>query len=130
MTIWSSKAGGLARSTCVSEHCAREHMGLAAIVCSPARPVQRCRLYTVAYDGCTPLRNPLWSKVTGTIGNVEYLNGKPVSTLDSWAACNVQHTFAIPGLGLSVPVASPTTLKENNNLCATAPCTSGPHAVV
>ncbi len=29
----------------------------------------------LAYDGCTPLRNPLWSKVTGTIGNVEYLNG-------------------------------------------------------
>ena len=24
----------------------------------------------LGYDGCTPLRNPYWSKVTGTIGNV------------------------------------------------------------
>ena len=84
----------------------------------------------LAYDGCTPPRNQLWSKVVGTIGGVEYINGKPVSTLNGWSFCSVQHTFAIPGLGLSLPVASPMTEKENNNLCATAPCTSGPHAVV
>ncbi len=84
----------------------------------------------LAYDGCTPPRNQLWSKVVGTIGGVEYVNGKPVSTLNGWSFCSVQHTFAIPGLGLSLPVASPMTEKENNNLCATAPCTSGPHAVV
>jgi hypothetical protein len=82
------------------------------------------------YDGCTPLRNPVWGKVTGTIGNVEYVNGAAVSQLNSWSGCNVEHTFAIPGLGLSVPIASPTTLKANNNLCPTSPCTSGPHQVV
>jgi hypothetical protein len=82
------------------------------------------------YDGCTPLRNPYWGKVTGTIGDVEYVDGKPVSQLDSWAGCNVQHTFAIPGLGLNVPIASPTTLNQNNNLCPNAPCTSGPKKVV
>jgi hypothetical protein len=49
----------------------------------------------------------------------------------------VQHTFAIPGLGINVPVASPTTLDENNNLCGTSPCVANtsdqalaPHTVV
>ena len=85
----------------------------------------------LGYDGCTPLRNPVWGKVAGTTGgveNVSYFNGKtysptqPVQTFDSWANCSVQHTFAIPGLGINVPVASPTTEDENNALCATAPC--------
>ena len=79
----------------------------------------------LGYDGCTPLRNPLWGKVAGTVGNVEnvqFYNGKTLSTaenlttFDSWANCSVQHTFAIPSLGLNVPVASPTTVSENNNL--------------
>jgi hypothetical protein len=83
-----------------------------------------------AYDGCTPLRNPYFGHVTGTIGDVEYVNGKAVSDLDSWSGCTVQHTFAIPGLGLNVPVASPTTVDENNNLCSSSPCSSGPHEVV
>jgi hypothetical protein len=82
------------------------------------------------YDGCTPLRNPVWGKVTGTIGGVEYVNGKPVSQLNSWSGCNVQHTFTMAGLGINVPIASPTTLSQNNNLCGTSPCTSGPHQVV
>src|SRR6185437_900412 len=76
----------------------------------------------LGYDGCTPLRNPVWGRV---------------SVVDSWADCSVQHTFAIPGLGINVPVASPPTVDENNNLCATGPCvgndiTTGnaPHSVV
>ena len=99
----------------------------------------------LGYDGCTPLRNPLWGRVTGTDGNVEnvsFFNGKTysapqnISTFDSWANCSVQHTFAIPGLGLNVPIASVTTLNENNNLCGTSPCTAAnqdqnaPHTVV
>ena len=100
----------------------------------------------LGYDGCTPLRNPVWGKVTGTIGNVEnvsFFNGKtatpsqPFSVFNTWADCSVQHTFAIPGLGLNVPVASPTTLAENNNLCGTSPCVANssdeakaPHTVV
>jgi len=100
----------------------------------------------LGYDGCTPLRNPVWGRVTGTIGGAEdvsYFNGKtysptqPLQTFDSWANCSVQHTFAIPGLGINVPVASPTTVDENNALCGTAPCTAddaadgkAPHAVV
>ena len=49
------------------------------------------------FDGCTPLRNPYWGKVTGTIGNVVYVNGKPYSFINSWSGCNVGHTFSIPG---------------------------------
>ncbi len=84
----------------------------------------------LGYDGCTPLRNPFWGKITGTAGNVENVNGTPVSVLNSWGQCSVAHTFSIPSIGLNVPVASPPTLKENNNLCGTSPCTSGPHTTV
>jgi hypothetical protein len=99
----------------------------------------------LGYDGCTPLRNPLWGQVAGTVGgveNVQFFDGKALSaarslsTFDSWANCSVQHTFAIPGLGINVPVASPTTLKENNNLCGNSPCNldetdaNSPHTVV
>jgi hypothetical protein len=106
----------------------------------------RVNMTILGYDGCTPLRNPVWGKVTGTIGNVEnvsYSNGKaaspaqPVSVLNSWADCSVQHTFAIPNIGLNVPIASPKTLAENNALCGTSPCVANtsdqakaPHTVV
>jgi hypothetical protein len=90
----------------------------------------RVNVTILGYDGCTPLRNPFWGKVTGTIGGVEDVNGSPVSVLNSWASCSVGHTFSIPGIGLNVPVASPTTLSANNNLCGTSPCVSGPHTTV
>jgi hypothetical protein len=106
----------------------------------------RVNMTIYGYDGCTPLRNPVWGKVTGTAGNVEvvrYYNGKAysapqaISLLNSWADCSVQHTFAIPGLGLNVPVASPNTVAENNALCGTSPCVANtadqalaPHTVV
>jgi len=79
------------------------------------------------YDGCTPLRNQFWGKVTGTIGQVARVDGKPVSQLNSWAGCNVAHTFSIPGINLNVPMASPPLTA---NLCSTSPCTSGPHKTV
>jgi hypothetical protein len=97
----------------------------------------------LGYDGCTPLRNPVWGKVSGVANdaeNLSYFNGKSMSaarevtTFDSWADCSVQHTFAIPSLGINVPVASPNTVDENNNLCATGPCVADqantPHTVV
>ena len=99
----------------------------------------------LGYDGCTPLRNPLWGQVSGTAGNVEnvqYFNGKTLSaaqnlsTFDTWANCSVQHTFAIPSLGVNVPIASVTTFNENSNLCGTSPCNvdaadeNAPHTVV
>ena len=90
------------------------------------------------YDGCTPLRNNYWSQVQGTIGgtvNVQQFNkGKPlgparnVSVINSWSHCAVGHTFAIPSLGLFVPVGSPNASAE---LCGSSPCTpsSGPYTL-
>lgn len=76
------------------------------------------------YDGCTPLRNPYWGYVTGTVGGVAYEDGKPFTVLNSWSGCNVGHTFSIPGINLNVPMGSPSLTA---NLCGTSPCTSGPH---
>jgi hypothetical protein len=85
------------------------------------------------YDGCTPLRNPYWGRVSGTIGNVAYENGKPITQLNSWAGCNVAHTFSIPGIGLNVPMGSPTLAQAlKPGLCGTSPCvpSAGPHQVM
>ena len=92
----------------------------------------RVNMMIYQYDGCTPLRNPVWGQVTGTIGGVEYVNGTPTSVLNSWSECSVAHTFTMPALDINVPLASPMTLKENQNLCSTSPCSpsDGPHNVV
>jgi hypothetical protein len=87
------------------------------------------------YDGCTPLRNNYFSEIQGTIGNTvtlsqfdqhgkEYLTNKTTSNIDSWSDCNVGHTFAIPALGVYVPVASPNAQLSANNLCSESPCTT------
>jgi heme/copper-type cytochrome/quinol oxidase subunit 2 len=86
------------------------------------------------YDGCTPLRNNYFSGIQGVTGNavtVQQFNdkNKPLgapqakSVINSWADCNVGHTFAIPALGIYVPVASPNANNSVNNLCVTSPCT-------
>ena len=104
----------------------------------------RINVTILGYDGCTPLRNPVWGRVTGTVGNVEavqFFDGKrlsapqAISVFNTWADCSVQHTFAIPGLGLNVPIASVTTFNENSNLCGNSPCVApadaaSPHTVV
>jgi hypothetical protein len=93
----------------------------------------RVNMTIYGYDGCTPLRNPYWGHVTGTIGNVAYENGKPFTNLDSWAGCNVAHTFSIPGIDLTVPMGSPTLAQvAKPGLCGTSPCqpSSGPHEVM
>lgn len=70
------------------------------------------------FDGSTPLRNNYLGKVTGTIGNVEYVNHKPVSLLDSWGQTSVAHTFAIPSLNVTVPLYA----AQPANLCPNSPC--------
>jgi hypothetical protein len=87
----------------------------------------RINMTILGYDGCTPLRNPLWGKVTGTIGNVEYIDGQRTSVLDSYSACDVGHTFSIPGIGLNVPMDTPSVTAS---LCDDSPCTSGPKKVM
>ena len=87
------------------------------------------------YDGCTPLRNNYFSQVQGTIGGTvtvsqfdqhgkEYVSNHTTSVINSWSDCNVGHTFAIPGMGIYVPVASPNAQLSANNLCSSSPCTT------
>jgi hypothetical protein len=86
------------------------------------------------YDGCTPLRNNFYSQVQGTIGGTvtvsqfdqhgkEYVSNDTTSLINAWSDCNVGHTFAIPALGVYVPVASPNANLSANNLCSSSPCT-------
>ena len=53
----------------------------------------------LGYDGCTPLRNQLWGKVTGTIGDVEHVDGKPVTVLNSWASAPCSTLSQFQGSG-------------------------------
>ena len=87
------------------------------------------------FDGCTPLRNNFWSQVQGTIGGTvtvsqfdqkgkEYVTNDTTSVINAWSNCNVGHTFAIPSLGVFVPVASPNAQLSANNLCSSSPCTT------
>lgn len=70
------------------------------------------------YDTQTGLRNPFQSMVRGTVGGVEYVNGRQVTYMDPALAA---HTFAIPELGLSVPLEGisqstyPGTVSNPNN---------------
>ena len=99
----------------------------------PANTTVNMTIY--GYDGCTPLRNNLYSQVEGTIGDTVNVtqfdqHGKQLgaatnqSVINSWSDCNVGHTFAIPSLGLYVPVASPNAQLSANNLCGSSPCTT------
>jgi hypothetical protein len=69
------------------------------------------------YDTATGLRNPYWGGPRGLVGEM-LLDGKPTPTLDPGLA---SHTFAIPDLGVSVPLAG---IPDNaKNPCGVAPCT-------
>jgi len=99
----------------------------------PANTKVNVTLY--GYDGCTPLRNNYFSQVQGTIGGTvtvsqfdqhgkEYVPNHTTSVINGWSDCNVGHTFAIPGMNLFVPVASPNAALSANNLCSSSPCTT------
>jgi hypothetical protein len=69
------------------------------------------------YDTQTGLRNPFISQATGTVGGVFTLNGKLTRNVDPATA---SHIFAVPEIGLSVPLPGPSS--NAKNLCANAPC--------
>jgi hypothetical protein len=56
----------------------------------------------IQQDSATGLRNPYLSLVRGTINNEMSVDGKAVKALDP---TNPAHTFTIPDLGVSVPLA-------------------------
>lgn len=69
------------------------------------------------YDSASGLRNPFISQATGTVGGTFTLNGKTMQSINPNLA---SHVFAIPQLGVSVPLAG---IADNaKNACANAPC--------
>ncbi len=69
------------------------------------------------YDGQSGLRNPFIGQATGTTGGNFVLDGRPTQAIEPDAA---SHVFAIPQLGLSVPVAG--IADDAKNPCDNAPC--------
>jgi hypothetical protein len=77
------------------------------------------------YDGASGLRNPFFGLARGIIGPMQ-VDGKPLGVLDPSLA---SHTFAIPDLGLTVPLKG--VPDEAENQCSVAPCaTSFAHETI
>jgi hypothetical protein len=69
------------------------------------------------YDTQTGLRNPFISQATGTVGGIIDVNGVPTRAINPNFA---SHVFAVPNIGLTVPLPGPPATAKN--LCANAPC--------
>lgn len=69
------------------------------------------------YDSPTGLRNPFLSQVQGTVGGTETVDGK---TMNGVPPEEASHTFAVPELGVFVPL--PGVSEEAKNPCEEAPC--------
>jgi hypothetical protein len=80
----------------------------------PANTLVHFTIYQ--YDTATGLRNPYFAQPAGTIGSVLF-DGKPAAVVNPAAPA---HTFAIPQIGLSIPL--PGANANAKNLCANAPC--------
>jgi hypothetical protein len=83
----------------------------------PANSLVRVTIHQ--YDSATGLRNPFFARPQGTVGNVIQIDGKTVDVIDPDLT---SHTFAIPQLGVFVPL--PGVADNAKNQCAAAPCTS------
>lgn len=89
----------------------------------PANTLLHVTIYQ--YDTPTGLRNSFFSQPAGTVGP-ELVNGRATTVLNPSAPA---HTFAIPQIGLSVPL--PGANPNAKNLCANAPCSlSDAHVTV
>jgi hypothetical protein len=78
------------------------------------------------YDTQTGLRNPFISQVTGTTGGTATVDGKTMSSTDATTA---SHIFAIPNIGVNVPLPGPSS--NAKNLCSNAPCSlSNAHVTI
>lgn len=81
----------------------------------PANSLVHVTIYQ--YDSPTGLRNPFFSQVQGTVGGVAMIDGKPVGSIPAEEA---SHTFAVPQLGVFVPL--PGVPEEAKHPCEEAPC--------
>ncbi len=81
----------------------------------PANTLVHVTIYQ--FDSQTGLRNPFIAQATGTVGGNFLLNDKPTQAIDPDGA---SHVFAIPQIGLSVPLEGVSDNAKNQ--CANAPC--------
>ena len=81
----------------------------------PAHTLVHVTVYQ--FDGQSGLRNPFISQAQGIVGGTFLLNGKPTKVIDPVAA---SHIFAIPQLGVSVPLYG--IPDDAKNPCDNAPC--------
>ncbi|MBX5473591.1 MAG: hypothetical protein IRZ20_01070 [Thermoleophilia bacterium] len=81
----------------------------------PAHATVHVTIYN--FDGASGLRNPFLARPQGVDGNRIVVDGKPLAVLPPDEA---SHTFAVPQLGLIVPVAP--VPDDARNQCGYAPC--------
>jgi hypothetical protein len=80
----------------------------------PAHALIHVTIYN--FDGASGLRNPLLGRPTGLVGS-EMVDGKPITVMPP---DEPSHTFAVPQLGVLVPIAP---VGDNaKNQCGYAPC--------
>ena len=80
----------------------------------PAHATVHVTIYN--FDGASGLRNPFFGRPTGLVGP-ELVDGKP---LEAMKPADPSHTFAVPALGIVVPVAP---VGDNApKQCEYAPC--------
>ncbi len=77
----------------------------------------RVHVTVYQFDGDSGLRNPFMAKVRGTVGNTMTVNGKTMNVLNPDDA---SHTFAIPQMGLIVPLKG--VADDAKNQCGFGPC--------
>jgi hypothetical protein len=81
----------------------------------PAHALVHVTVYQ--FDGDSGLRNPFLSQVQGTVGRMMRVDGKPMRSIPPEEA---SHTFAVPQLGLIVPLLG--VPEEAPNQCEEGPC--------
>jgi hypothetical protein len=73
------------------------------------------------YDTGSPLRNPFFNQVSGTVGGTENVNGKDVTIVNGNVGDGIGHSFGIPAL--NVNVVFPGVSADAKNPCSSpAPC--------
>jgi hypothetical protein len=83
----------------------------------PANSVVHVTLYE--FDSASGLRNPLMSQVQGTVGGTMTVDGKTVDAVNPEEAA---HSFAVPELGVFVPLPGVSEAEEEKDFCEEAPC--------
>jgi hypothetical protein len=81
----------------------------------PANSIVHVTVYQ--FDGATGLRNPFMAQVQGTADAHETVDGKQLNAIDAEEA---SHTFAVPQLGVFVPL--PGVSEEAKHPCEAMPC--------